>query len=257
MKIQIVSDLHLEFPENREWLENNPLLPKGDVLLIAGDTIPDKYKKKARKFYEKISDEFPFIISTMGNHEFYKGTIDYAYPTYKSYISENHIRLNNKTYILDDVKFIVSILWTHVPAKRQDFISERMNDYRLIFHKDQHGDKYPLMVFETNMYHDLSLDYIQEELDKPFEGKIVVMTHHIPCFECIKDIPDPDNRKNGYASDLSGLILSHPEIKYWICGHAHDFNITQIGETMVVRNPLGYVFEGQQENFRRDFTVEV
>ena len=37
MKIQFVSDLHLEFPENREYFKNNRLEPTGDVLILAGD----------------------------------------------------------------------------------------------------------------------------------------------------------------------------------------------------------------------------
>lgn len=37
MKIQFVSDLHLEFYENRVWLENHPLEVTGDILLIAGE----------------------------------------------------------------------------------------------------------------------------------------------------------------------------------------------------------------------------
>ena len=38
MKIQFVSDLHLEFLENRTFLAKYPLEVKGDILLIAGDT---------------------------------------------------------------------------------------------------------------------------------------------------------------------------------------------------------------------------
>lgn len=38
MKIQFVSDLHLEFPENRAYLAEHPLEVTGDILLIAGDT---------------------------------------------------------------------------------------------------------------------------------------------------------------------------------------------------------------------------
>lgn len=54
LKLQYISDLHLEFPDNREWLKENMIIPKGDILLIAGDTIPDKYKKRAKFFYEDI-----------------------------------------------------------------------------------------------------------------------------------------------------------------------------------------------------------
>lgn len=38
MKLQFVSDLHLEFPENHAYLAEHPLEVKGDILLVAGDT---------------------------------------------------------------------------------------------------------------------------------------------------------------------------------------------------------------------------
>ena len=37
MKLQYCSDLHLEFPENREFIKANPLQAKGDVLVLADD----------------------------------------------------------------------------------------------------------------------------------------------------------------------------------------------------------------------------
>ena len=51
MKIQFVSDLHLEFPDNRAWLAAHPLEVAGDILLIAGDTayfdLPDSGRETA------------------------------------------------------------------------------------------------------------------------------------------------------------------------------------------------------------------
>jgi hypothetical protein len=37
MKIQYASDLHLEFLENSSFLENNPIQPIGEALVLSGD----------------------------------------------------------------------------------------------------------------------------------------------------------------------------------------------------------------------------
>lgn len=258
MKIQIASDLHLEFLDNRQWITDNPLIPSADILLLAGDIVPDKYKDKAEKFHKSIEAEFPFIISTMGNHEFYKGTAEYAYPSYSKQMAENHIKLNNKSIVHNGVKFIVSVLWSYVPDENYFDVLNGLNDYKLITKHDiSNGENVCITVDTTNRYHEISLDFIKKELQKEFDGKIVVLTHHVPSFRCLNPEFKEDKLNNAFVSDLDQLIISHPEINLWVCGHSHDFNDTIVGKTRIIRNPLGYVYVGEEKGFKRDFVVEI
>jgi Calcineurin-like phosphoesterase len=224
-----------------------------DAMLI----ISDKYKKKARSFYEKVSQNFNFVISTMGNHEFYHGLINYAYPCYQSQIAENHLKLNNRSYVIDNVKFIVTTLWSHVPEVSRAEVRQGLNDYNLIQYADIYKDKYLITVEHTNRYHKHSLRFIKDELKKPFSGSIVIMTHHVPSYDCITDKYKDSKLNSAFVTDLNYLIEGNPQIKYWVCGHSHDFNETKIGNTMVIRNPLGYLECGEEVDFQRDYTIEI
>ena len=257
MKIQIVSDLHLEFQSNRDWLRDNPIILKGDVLLIAGDTICDKYKKKAAFFYKTISKGFPMIISTMGNHEFYGGYIDYAFPQYENWLNEKHLHMNNGTYIYKGIKFIVSTLWSFVPFYREDEVEQSLNDYYYIYYTKNDGDKGIVRVQNTNQYHEYSVAFIKKELTKPFSGKVVLLTHHLPSYQCIAEEYRGSALNAAYASNLHEIIEDNPQIALWVCGHSHDSNITQMSNTLIVRNPLGYVDHNEQIDFIRDFIIDI
>ena len=37
MRIQYASDLHLEFPQNTDFIMSNPLKVTGEILILAGD----------------------------------------------------------------------------------------------------------------------------------------------------------------------------------------------------------------------------
>jgi len=62
MKIQYASDLHLEFPENSNYLIDNPLKVTGDILILEGDIhvfnsatfLVDPFWDWASKNYKKV-----------------------------------------------------------------------------------------------------------------------------------------------------------------------------------------------------------
>ena len=260
MKIQIASDLHLKFFENREWLDRNPIIPTGDVLVLAGDIVVNKYRKKARNFFRYIESKFRTIIRIHGNHEFYGGEIAFAYPSYYKEVGDNHFLINNKSIVIDEaeekIKFIGSVLWSYIPEESKILIGNRMNDYRMIFRK-YGSDKVPIGVDLTNLYNKVSINFLREELKKSFKGKIVFVTHHLPVFECIDEEKDGMMLNHAYANSLNDYIENNPRICLWIHGHSHTFKDINMGETRIIRNPMGYVSDNEHLSFRRNLVVEI
>ena len=72
MKIQYMSDLHLEFSDNSRWLKHNELPATGDVLVLAGDIFYLKNKvAPLANFWKWASANYRQVLIVPGNHEYY------------------------------------------------------------------------------------------------------------------------------------------------------------------------------------------
>ena len=270
MRVDLVSDLHLEFGELT--------LPGGDILIVSGDACEARYldkssygpdsvyfsfedpRKKVGRFYRFFAEEcakYRHTILVMGNHEHYGGQFEKTYDHIKANLPDNVHLLEKETLVLDDVLFVGATMWTDMnkgDALTMFHLKEGMNDYRTV--KMKNGEIYhkltPQRTMEehirTKQYFEMVLKNNQER-EQPLP--VVMVTHHAPSKLSIKPQYEGDQLMNGgYSSDLSEFMLDHPEVKVWTHGHTHDEFKYQVGETTVLCNPRGYAgYEHRAGNF--------
>jgi predicted phosphodiesterase len=58
MLLQYCSDLHLEFRENKQFLNQHPLQPKVEILVLAGDIVTFTEIDKRKDFFDYIIRQF-------------------------------------------------------------------------------------------------------------------------------------------------------------------------------------------------------
>ena len=266
MKITLVSDLHLEFSDVN--IVNNG----ADVLVLGGDIMiaqdlhdhPEPVSaversiiansqglgrrqesaQRYRDFLKRVSFQFPHVIYIAGNHEFYHG----KFPAGIDYLREetdkfdNIYFLENQTKVIDDVTFIGTTLWTDMNKGDPLTINackDSMNDYRVIRNNLRSYAKFS--PIDSVSSHRKSVRFIKETVAADPNKKYVVVGHHAPSKMSTKPKYEKDYLLNGaYSSDLSELILDHPQIKLWTHGHTHDVFDYTIGSTRIVCNPRGY-----------------
>jgi len=252
MKVQYCSDLHLEFPENKEFLKNNPIQPIGDILILAGDIVPFKVMDKHSDFFDFVANNFEYTYWIPGNHEYYYSDASRRSGTFRENIRSNVVLLNNQSIVHQNVRLIFSTLWSKISPAYQFQIERGMSDFHVIKYKE-----YRFSADRFNQLHYDCLDFIEPELKKSFAGETVVVSHHMPTFLNYPPKFKGDVLNEAFAVELTDLIeLSNPD--YWIFGHLHgDIPVFEIGSTKLLTNQLGYVKYNEHTAFSTIVSIDL
>ena len=161
MRIQYMSDLHLEFRENSRYLKHNELPVTGDVLVLAGDIfyLRDRIAPMM-KFWKWASDNYRQVLIVPGNHEYYNySDVMERGLQWKWMFRENVGFYQNQVIRIDDTDFVLSTLWSRINPNDEYFVWKGMNDFRQI-----KFDGKLLQVEEFNRMHETCIDFIQWEI---------------------------------------------------------------------------------------------
>ena len=225
-------------------------VPEGtDVVIMAGDIHPGV--KGVMWAQENIG--VPTVIIA-GNHEFYgKRVLLKHYDKLHAKAAEmNELArderyhfLQNETVVIDGVRFIGTTLWTDFNLNGNQifdmmYAKEVMNDYEQI-HEAKEGVPQGVKLSPHTVLteHMISLLYIRMELEKTFDGKTVVVTHHGPTILSIDGDFKAERSNAFYVSRLEELIFEFQPV-LWVHGHVHRSMSYEIGDTKVMTNPRGY-----------------
>lgn len=225
--------------------------PEGvDLLIIAGDY------HRATDAVSHVRKQFPAlpVIMVLGNHEHYKTRLSVANAIERMRTDarqdrEVHNRitqvLENETVELElngeRLRVIGATLWTDFQllqnfAGHLSYAASGMNDFVYIRGNTEKG--LPLRPLETVWWHKESRKYIEQELRTPFDGKTVVVTHHLPSMRSVAERYRSDPLTPAFASACD--LLLGLRVDLWIHGHTHDSVDYLAGHTRVVCNPRGY-----------------
>lgn len=250
MTIQYCSDLHLELLNNRKLLTKQPLLPVGEVLLLAGDIVPFAMMDQHADFFSYLSDNFKQTYWLPGNHEYYQGNIGQRSSSFMEAIRPNLWLVNNEVVQLEKVRLVLSTLWSTIAPIHHPLVVNRIADFKAI----QMGDG----AFSPQHYeqlHQEALHFLTKAFEQDCATPTVAVTHHLPTFLNYPKHFKRNGLEEAFATELLDLVKGS-QAAYWLYGHAH-FNTPDftIGNTKLITNQLGQALHYKKNGFRRDAMI--
>ena len=245
--LRLASDLHLEgfLNQSAETLEQT-FLP-GDprdsesFLMLAGDISSNQ--DQLFNFLQAIEGRFLKVFFCPGNHEFYRHDFNNWNHQMSTRLAEldntNFVTGDTEMHTYDSFRVVLGTLWASGGDSKSEraAVSYGLNDFRVI-----HDYLEPDGLFTVDRMTKINKshrDAIEKYIDTPFNGKTIVMTHHLPSFRlCHPRFGYEIN--GGFASDCDYILAKDNGPDIWVFGHSHDQIDTELWGCRVVCNPAGY-----------------
>lgn len=271
MKIQLLSDLHLEVHPGYA----PRAAPDADLLVLAGDI--GSYQAGSRL----LDDDFGLgrfsprrgwpvpVVYVPGNHEYDGLDFDATHARLRETCEALGITwLEREELVIGAVRLLGTTLWADFdalalqpgapdPALAQ-VLKQRHKAYRAANYylekaaARRHGE---LMLAEGWREQALVCqEWLRAALARPFAGTTVVVTHFAPSLRSADPRYGLTPGTAGFCNSLEPLLA---QAQLWLHGHLHCQHDYVEQGCRVVANTLGYAAKGEQAGFRDAFVVTV
>ncbi|KDQ50913.1 hypothetical protein JAAARDRAFT_41697 [Jaapia argillacea MUCL 33604] len=228
-RIQVMSDLHLEFDQSYDTFTFAQTAPYLALLGDIGRTVDEGYVT----FLESQLQRYEKVFLLLGNHEAYHSDNDTSRARIQAFSQSweerrrnsmtgtagNFVFLDQTRFDLtDDLTILGCTLHSRLYHDQLEVILQRLNDFKLV--KKWSPDLYSAAHAEDLAW--LNLTCAQIAKDEP-ERRVVVLTHHAPT---IKGTCAPMYEGSNVSSAFATELTSEPcwkskNVFLWAFGHTH------------------------------------
>jgi predicted phosphodiesterase len=243
MRIQLLSDVHVEFHADRGVDFVRSLEPSDvDVLVLAGDiAVGAGIVPALNLFCERYRDAT--VVYVHGNHEFYGTDREsvLALTREAAALNRNLFWLDSEVVEIRGQRFLGGPLWFERRPEAARF-KRAMADFETI------------AGFESWVYDENRR--MQDLLAKELRETDVVVTHHLPTLASVAPRFSSSPLNAFFVCDVEELIQDR-QPRLWMHGHTHVSVDKRIGGTRVLCNPFGYAGWELNSGFKDALVVEV
>ena len=271
MRIQLLSDLHFE---THPQFQPRPA-PGAELLVLAGDI--GSYQRGTRLTGEDFGLErlsplhgWPVpVLYVPGNHEYDALEFEETHLRLRATCERLGITwLERETVVLAGVRFIGTTLWADFdalalrPGEPEPtptvLLRQRHKAFRAAnFYLEKAAGRLRGAPLMAEGWRELALEceaWLRLELQQPFEGPTVVVTHFAPSLRSADPRYGVTPSTAGFCNSLDDLLVL---ADYWLHGHLHCPQDYVAQGCRVLANPLGYAVKGEQDAFRWNFVFDV
>lgn len=259
MKIQFLSDIHLEFNYSNY---NMKFSDESDMVIICGDICPMYIIEAWNMLFNEIKRYNKPVYYIPGNHDFYRSTIDSVINSLKQKQKEipNFFLVNDDLYTLPDNNTLLfgGTMWSDfnmVPINpfdpNHESLYKTFNDYLCDFTYIRNNDGFNLTPKDCKK---LCIDF-KNKLKHMFETHIkqpILVCTHFACHPKSIHPKYKDNILNPYFITDCSEFFEYPNLIGWLHGHTHASLNYTINNKFVKCNPRGIMKSEFIENGKFD-----
>jgi predicted phosphodiesterase len=275
MKIQLLSDLHLE--AHPHWRATPAA--GADLLVLAGDV--GSYQTGSQltdtdfglgQFSAAQGWPTP-VLFVPGNHEYDSQDFDAAHARLRETCERlGLLWLERETRVIDGVRFVGTTLWTDFDAlspstamaanasanalaqqlKARDKAFRAANYYLKKTQTARHGEAWLADGVRAQAL--VCQQWLREALATPFDGPTVAVTHFAPSLHSADPRYGNTPGTAGFCNALDDLL---PHAQLWLHGHLHAPSHYTHNGCRVIANPLGYARKNEQTAFLPEILIEI